>query len=135
MFICRRGSQRALFAVALLGSLGLSMSCGVDKVKFRTGEPETTAVLVVSKTEVAVLEGGEATFTVALSRDPEGPVVVSLRASNDEKLAQSKQASQDAQRMAELSRNISELNQLSQGSASSTPSSPASFMAAMWRFM
>ena len=47
-------------------------------------------------------------------------------ASNDEKLAQSKQASQDAQRMAELSRNISELNQLSQGSASSTPSSSPS---------
>jgi IgGFc binding protein len=87
MFMSRRGSPGALFAVALLSSLGLLMACGVDKVKFRNGNPEETAVLVVSKTEVAVLEGGEATFTVALSRDPEGPVVVSLRASNDDKLA------------------------------------------------
>lgn len=87
MFMSRRGSPGALFAVALLSCLGLLMACGVDKVKFRTGNPEDTAVLVVSKTEVAVLEGGEATFTVALSRDPEGPVVVSLRASNDDKLA------------------------------------------------
>ncbi len=85
MFISRRGSSRAFAAVALLG-LWLT-GCGVDKVTFRTGGSEDTAQLVVSKTELAVLEGGEATFTVALSANPEGPVVVTVRPNAEDKLA------------------------------------------------
>lgn len=85
MFRSRRGSSSVFAAVVLLGSLW-GAGCGVDKVKFRTGDPEDTAQLVVSKSELAVLEGGEATFTVALSANPEGPVVVTVRPSAEDKL-------------------------------------------------
>lgn len=59
------------------------LGCGVDKVKFSSPQLE----LVVSKSELAVLEGEQVTFTVALSAPPTAPVQVTVRSSDDAKVA------------------------------------------------
>ncbi|MBK7539402.1 MAG: IgGFc-binding protein [Myxococcales bacterium] len=63
-------------ALALFG-------CGVDKAKFIAPQVE----LVLSGTELAVLEGEQVTFTVALSAQPTAPVLVAVRSSDEAKVA------------------------------------------------
>jgi hypothetical protein len=72
----RRCSELCGIAVAI----GLA-SCGVDKVKF-TSLPD----LVVSSMSVAVLEGEQATFTVALTARPAAPMLVTLRSTAEAKI-------------------------------------------------
>jgi IgGFc binding protein len=68
-------------AIAILG-VGLA-SCGVEKRKFESADP---VALIVSANELAVLEGEQTTFTVALSERPSDPVQVTLRSSAETKL-------------------------------------------------
>lgn len=85
----RRSSGAGSYGVWIAGvavlagaSFGLA-GCAVDRVTF---QPEDSVQLVVSDTELAVLEGETATFTVALSARPKGPIDVTLSSGSDMKV-------------------------------------------------
>lgn len=70
-----------IFFVAAMSLV--STACSVDRVSFKE---EPFVQLVVSATELAVLEGETATFTVALSERPKGPIDVTLASGTDMKV-------------------------------------------------
>ena len=79
---------RVRFHAPLMGlvAAGLALApvgCGVDKTKFSSPQVE----LVVSSAELAVLEGEQVTFTIALSARPTAPVLVAVSSSAETKVA------------------------------------------------